>query len=458
MDGITIPYDVFRVDNPDSRINNSEFCAYQLPDGEVGILTKNFGQSYISFESKEKADIFLREIKGQAGGELVELNPQEYPVNLTSFVSFEDRRVEVSKPQDRVKKEETSDTQIQHSKSIEQDSIRSKDRAITKDSNNNRPGQFQDDLSGAQSQQSNNEFDGPVPFEPPTISTLPSELRYKILSKSDLEEIRNAEMLSPERSWRKQISRALQGSKDPDDEEAFVDALSLAPGLGEILDIAQIPILAIKDPSRITAGRVAMALLPFGMGHVRIVRGALRKTKRNRTGKKTSPKAARKRRLKKQLKELENSTAYKTLKKRTDIQVHPIKKSRGSWFQKWLTGKDFEYVVKLKKPFVRPDGEISNTVQIDDFILAANKKVTIIEAKFMGKYTEISESGHFKFWEEKVDHLKRLVQYYTENKDIVSHIEITASRDEAAQIYAEIIARAPELENYIGTVFTFGLP
>lgn len=459
MDGIIIPYDVFRVDNPDSGVSNSEFGAYQLPDGEVRILTKNFGQSQISLESKEKADVFLRDIKSQLGGQLVELNPQNYPVVLTSIISFEPYRVEASKPQLRVEKEKPSNTQIQNSKIIEQDSIRSKDRVITKDSNNNRPDQFQNNLSSAQSQQSNNDFDGPVLFKPPTISTFPSELRYKALSKSDLEEIRNAEMsIAPERSWRKQISRAMSGSGDLDDQEAFLDAISLTPGLGEILDLARIPILAIKDPSRITAGKVAMAFLPFGMGHVRIVQGALRKIKRSRTGKKTSPKATRKRTPKKQSKKLENSTAYKTLKKRTGIRIQQIKKSGGSWYQKWLTGKDFEYVAKLKKPFVQSDGKIIDTVQIDDFIPAANKKVTIIEAKFMGKYTEIPESGHFKFAEDKVSHLKRLFQYYTENKDIVSHIEITASRDEAGQIYAEIIARIPELEDYIGTVITFGRP
>lgn len=161
MDGITIPYDVFRVDNPDSRVSDSEFIAYQLPDGESGgevrVLTKNFGQPEISFASREKADVFLRGIKSQAGGQVVELNPQDYPAVLTSSISFDPYRVEGSKPQHRVEKEKPSDTQIQHSKSIEPVPISSEDRAITKDSNNNRPEQLQNNHYSGQSQPSNHE-------------------------------------------------------------------------------------------------------------------------------------------------------------------------------------------------------------------------------------------------------------------------------------------------------------
>jgi hypothetical protein len=137
MDSVIYPYDVFRIDKPNASA--PEFGAYQLPTGEVRVLTNNFGQSEITFGSKEQADIFLAGLPGKLGGQVVELNPQDYPRTLTSSVSFDDQNVHAPVPQQRAEQTKPADTQSQDSKNVERDAVRPEDRAVTKDANNNLP-------------------------------------------------------------------------------------------------------------------------------------------------------------------------------------------------------------------------------------------------------------------------------------------------------------------------------
>jgi hypothetical protein len=146
---------------------------------------------------------------------------------------------------------------------------------------------------------------------------------------------------------------------------------------------------------------------------------------------------------------VEKVAAYKKLAKEGKLWTKPVSESQGSWFQKWVAKKDYEYVGELKN---------RKTVQIDDLATATDGKLVLIEVKFMKKTTAIGDSGHVRFADEKVEHLERLLQFYKENRDTVSHIEITVSREEAAQIYADIVVASPHLEEYMGTIIRFGMP
>jgi hypothetical protein len=146
---------------------------------------------------------------------------------------------------------------------------------------------------------------------------------------------------------------------------------------------------------------------------------------------------------------VEKTAAYLKLAKVGKLTKKPVTNSQGSWFQKWLSKKNYEYVGQLKN---------GKTVQIDDLAQAADGKLVLIEAKFMKPATELAESGHVKFGAEKVEHIGRLVKFFKENRETVSHIEITVSREEAAMIYAELISQSPSLAQYVGTIIRFGMP
>jgi hypothetical protein len=156
MEGTIIPYDVFRIDKATPGVTDSEFGAYQLPNGDVRVLTNNFGQSQISFESKEQADVFLSGEKSKANGQIVQLNPEDYPKTLTSSIHFEDVNVEAtSTPQHRVEKENPAGTQDQNDKNIEPDQINGVDRAKTNDANNNLPENLRGNLRDDSPNQNN---------------------------------------------------------------------------------------------------------------------------------------------------------------------------------------------------------------------------------------------------------------------------------------------------------------
>lgn len=137
MSDALFPYDVFKVDTPNS--NDPELGAYQLPNGEVRVLTNNLGQSEIHFESKNKADAFLSEIKGRIKGEIVGLNPQDYGKILTSDISFEEKSIEVSTSQSRAEKTQSTTETSTPNEKVGQNETKQQDRLETKSSDNNRP-------------------------------------------------------------------------------------------------------------------------------------------------------------------------------------------------------------------------------------------------------------------------------------------------------------------------------
>jgi hypothetical protein len=139
MGGVIYPYEVFKVDKPNPSVTDPEFGAYQLPNGEVRVLTNNYGQNQIPFTTREQADIFLAGLADKLGGQIVELNPHDYPKELNPSVSFEDRKVEVPRPQHRAEKTQSADTQPETIKPAEAKPTKPEDRAATKEADNNRP-------------------------------------------------------------------------------------------------------------------------------------------------------------------------------------------------------------------------------------------------------------------------------------------------------------------------------
>ena len=143
MEEPVYPYDVFRVDKPDQASTDPELGAYLLPSGEVRVLTNNFGESQILFESREKADAFLREMKGENPSRIVQLNPEDYPRMLTSAMSFEEAHVQATTPQHRVEKDKSASRQGKGERDEDKESTQT-ERSKARDPDNNRQEKLQE--------------------------------------------------------------------------------------------------------------------------------------------------------------------------------------------------------------------------------------------------------------------------------------------------------------------------
>ena len=104
----------------------------------------------------------------------------------------------------------------------------------------------------------------------------------------------------------------------------------------------------------------------------------------------------------------------------------------------------------LKRGVKSPQGKIRKTVQIDDFKVADDGRLILIEAKWGKRGLDVFESPHVKYRgsvQDKIDHLKRLVRFARENKNQINRIEIWAnntgyganSASTTGEIYANIL-------------------
>ena len=220
---------------------------------------------YLNFEP-----IYLEVIKPLTNSSAHEASPSDTSIhqgnsatpNTVTIVFDQSDQLEIIVPrqQDRVEQEYPTDERLQTDGGDDPNQIAQPSRANTADSNNHRPEQVynqshRSDLS-----------------KPPSFKALPSGWQPPPLSQFDLEEINDAKIaLTPDPVWRDQISRAMNGSSDPADKDAFMDAYSLVPVYGDVVDIVRLVTTAVKDPSKISGGMVAAAVLPYTLGQIRVI-------------------------------------------------------------------------------------------------------------------------------------------------------------------------------------------
>jgi hypothetical protein len=131
----------------------------------------------------------------------------------------------------------------------------------------------------------------PSPESPPQISAYRPDPNAVLVDpwQEDIEED----------DWRKQIGRATSGYGSEEDKAAFLDFISIAPGLGDIIDIGRIPGEIIKDPTNVSIAGIILAALPVTRGQVKLagmmIEPLLRKGKKGSKGKKKGTDALRRR-------------------------------------------------------------------------------------------------------------------------------------------------------------------